>query len=176
MCKDPQRRILSSRGLYINDSVYQVMQNANGKGALLFFEGYNEVSESQRSEDSVFQKLLRKELIPQAAIAVSSRPIASKILCEHFTGQVQQYIEILGFAHENIQAYVSSACMDNPTLKESFDEYLSCHPFIYSVMYVPLYCSIITVLYLMHWNNGKKEFLPKTLTEIYTALVAYLLQ
>ena len=161
---------------YINDSVYQVMQNANGKGALLFFEGYDEVSESQRSEDSVFQKLLRKELLPQAAIAVSSRPIASKTLCEHFTGQVQQHIEILGFAHENIQAYVSSACMDNPALKESFDEYLSCHPFIYSVMYVPLYCSIITELYLMHWNNGKKEFAPKTLTEIYTALVAYLLQ
>ena len=161
---------------YINDSVYQVMQNTNGKGVLLFFEGYDEVSETQRLEDSVFQKLLRKELLPQAAIAVSSRPIASTTLCEHFTGQVQQHIEILGFAHENVEAYISSACMDNPVLKENFDEYLSCHPFIYSVMYVPLYCSIITELYLMHWNKGKKEFAPKTLTEIYTALVAYLLQ
>ena len=161
---------------YINDSVHQVIQSTNGKGILLFFEGYDEISESQRLEDSVFQKLLRKELLPQAALAISSRPIASKTLCEHFIGQVQQHIEILGFAHENIEAYVSSACKDNPVLKENFDDYLSCHPFIYSIMYVPLYCGVITELYLMHWNKGKKEFAPKTLTEIYTALVVYLLQ
>ena len=161
---------------YINESVHQVVQSTNGKGILLFFEGYDEVSESQRLEDSVFQKLLRKELLPQAAIAISSRPIASKTLCEHFIGQVQQHIEILGFARENIEAYVSSACKDNPVLKENFDEYLSCHPFIYSVMYVPLYCSVIAELYLMYWNKGKKAFAPKTLTEIYTALVVYLLQ
>ena len=43
-------------------------------------------------------------------------------------------------------------------------------------MYVPLYCSVIAELYLMYWNKGKKAFAPKTLTEIYTALVVYLLQ
>ena len=161
---------------YINDNMHQVVQNADGKGVLLLFEGFDEVSESQKSEDSIFQKLLRREILPQAALAVSSRPIASKTLCEQFLGQVQQHIEILGFTQENIEAYISSACSENAALKEDLGEYLSCHPFIFSIMYVPLYCSIVTELYLMHWKKDNKELVPKTLTETYSALVMYLLQ
>lgn len=161
---------------YVSESVSQLLYDTDGKGVLLLFEGYDEISDSQQSEDSVFQQILRKELLSQAAIIVSSRPIASQTLCEHFRGQIQQHIEILGFSHDNIEAYVASACSENPPLKDDFDQYLSSHPFTYSVMYVPLYCSIITELYYTHWSTGKKEFAPKTLTEIYTALIFHLLQ
>lgn len=161
---------------YVSELVSKLLYDTDGKGVLLLFEGYDEISDSQQSEDSVFQQILRKELLPQAGIIVSSRPIASQTLCEHFRGQIQQHIEILGFSRDNIEAYVASACSENQTLKDDFDQYLSCHPFTYSVMYVPLYCSIITELYYTHWSTGKKEFVPKTLTEIYTALVLHLLQ
>ena len=161
---------------YINDNIYRVVQNTDGQGVLLLFEGYDEVSESQKSEDSIFQKLLRREFLPQAALVVSSRPIASKTLCEQFLGQIQQHIEILGFTQENIEAYISSACSENAALKEDLEEYLSCHPFIFSIMYIPLYCSIVTELYLMHWRKDNKELVPKTLTETYSTLVMYLLQ
>lgn len=161
---------------YVSESISQLFRDTDGKGVLLLFEGYDEISDFQRCEDSVFQQLLRKELLPQAAIIVTSRPIASQTLCEHFRGQIEQHVEVLGFSQDNIYAYVASACSDNTALKDDFDHYLSCHPFVYSVMYVPLYCSIITELYYIHWSTGKKEFAPKTLTEIYTTLVMHLLQ
>ena len=160
----------------VSQATCQLLTETDGKDILLFFDGYDEISESQQADDSVFQKLLRKELLPQAGIIVSSRPIASQSLCEQFRGQVDQHIEITGFNQENIRAYVASACSDNPQLNEDLDHYLACHPFIFSAMYVPLYCSIITELYSIHWEKGEKEFAPKTLTEVYTRLVLHLLQ
>ena len=161
---------------YVSSSVCQALSCTDGKDVLLFFEGYDEVTQLQLEDDSIFQKLLRKELLPYAGIMVSSRPIASKTLCEHFRGQIQQHIQIVGFTQDDITAYIASACSENPKLKNELEDYLICHPFIYSVMYVPLYCSIITELYSVNWNKGEKRFAPKTLTDIYKALVKHLLQ
>jgi hypothetical protein len=161
---------------YVSNAVCQALNRVEGKNVLLFFEGYDEVTSLQLQSDSIFQKLLRKELLPYAGIIVSSRPILSKNLCEQFRGQVQQHIQILGFTPDEIDAYISSACSENPKLKNELEGYLSYHPFIYSVMYVPLYCSIIIELYSIYWNKGEKKFAPRTLTDIYKMLVMHLLQ
>ena len=160
----------------VSASVCQQLQETEGKGVLLLFEGYDEISASQQLSTSIFQKLLRKEVLPQAGIVVSSRPVASQTLCEHFRSQVEQHIQIIGFTRENIDTYVASACSGNGQLKEDFDWYLARHPFIFSMMYVPLYCSVITELYYTYWDKGRKEFAPKTLTSVYSSLILHLLQ
>lgn len=161
---------------FVSNSVCQTLNNVDGKNVLLFFEGYDEISHSQLEDECIFQKLLRKEVLPYAGIIVSSRPIATKSLCEHFLGQIQQHIQIVGFTSDDITAYITSACSENPRLKNEFESYLSLHPFVYSIMYVPLYCSIIAELYSVHWNKGTMKFAPKTLTDVYNALVMHLLQ
>ena len=40
---------------------------------------------------------------------------------------------------------------------------------------IPLQCSLITELYASEWERAGKHFAPKTLTELYTALVQTLL-
>ena len=47
---------------------------------LLLFDGYDELSEGQRSKLSVFQKVLSKQLLHQATVVVTSRPFATKSL------------------------------------------------------------------------------------------------
>ena len=69
---------------HVSTSVCKLLHDTDGRGILLLFEGYDEISESQQLDDSIFQKLLRKELLPQAGVVVSSRPIASQTLCEQF--------------------------------------------------------------------------------------------
>ena len=63
--------------------------------------------------------------------------------------------------------YIIAACEDNPALLQSFKSYLDCHPFVSSCMYNPLHCSMVTELYVCHWEEGKKASAPKTLTELY---------
>ena len=42
---------------------------------------------------------------------------------------------------------------------ESFPSYLSCHPFVYSAMYNPLHCALISQLYIIHWEKERKSLL-----------------
>ena len=147
-----------------------------GEGLLLILDGYDELSDSQREFTSIIQQLMSRELLCKATLMVTSRPIATRTLHSEFLQSIDQHIEVLGFTEENISEYIHSACRNKPDEMESdFKSYLSSHPFSFSIMFNPLQCAIVTDLYLSHWNNEKKRFAPKTLTELYTGLFHTLL-
>ena len=81
----------------------------------------------------------------------------------------------MGFGREDIDEYITAACGDKQEILKAFQSYLSCHPFVYSAMYNPLHCALISQLYIMHWEKGQKEFAPRTLTELYESLTMSLL-
>ena len=151
------------------------MINQNGEGMLLLLDGYDELSESQKDVNSVFQWLIRREVLSSATVVVTSRPLATSILPDKFIQSIDQHIEVLGFTEENIAEYIQSVCGDKPELAEHFRMYLSSHPFLSSLMYNPLQCAIVTDLYCSYWERGDKGFAPKTITELYTCLVHTLL-
>ena len=43
-------------------------------------------------------------------------------------------------------------------------------------MYIPLHCALVTDLYQTYWRKGKKEFAPKTITQLYTRFIHSLLE
>ena len=147
----------------------------DGEGMLLILDGYDELTTKQRKSGSVIQWLMRKKLLYQATLMVTSRPLATRTLHPDFLNSIEQHIEVLGFTEGDIKAFINSACGDNPELVEDFQEYLSCHPFSSSLMFNPLQCAIVTDIYCSYWRNGDKGFAPKTLTELYTGLVHTLL-
>ena len=148
----------------------------NGEGMLLILDGYDELSNSQRHFKSAIQKLMSRELLCQASLMVTSRPLATRTLHHsEFHRSIDQHIEVLGFTEKNIGEYINSACADKPELVSDFNSYLSSHPFSSSLMFNPLHCAIVTDLYRSHWERGNKGFAPKTLTELYTGLVHTLL-
>ena len=148
----------------------------NGKGMLLILDGYDELSDNQRHFKSAIQKLMSRELLCQATLMVTSRPLATRTLHHsEFHQSIDQHIEVLGFTEKNIGEYINSACGDKPELVSDFNSYLSSHPFSSSLMFNPLQCAIVTDLYRSHWESGNKGFAPKTLTELYTGLVHTLL-
>ena len=148
----------------------------NGEGMLLILDGYDELSDNQRHFKSAIQKLMSRELLCQATLMVTSRPLATRTLHHsEFHQSIDQHIEVLGFTEKNIGEYIKSACGDKPELVSDFNSYLSSHPFSSSLMFNPLQCAIVTDLYRSHWESGNKGFAPKTLTELYTGLVHTLL-
>ena len=147
----------------------------DGEGMLLILDGYDELTTKQRESGSVIQWLMSRELLCEATLMVTSRPLATRTLHPNFQQSIDQHIEVLGFTEKNIEEYINSACGDKPELVEDFKEYLSSHPFSSSLMFNPLQCAIVTDLYHSHWQCGDKGFAPKTLTELYTGLVHTLL-
>ena len=161
----------------IREAICLEIEEREGENVLLIFDGYDELSDDQRT-DSIFIRLLRRQSreLRKATVVVSSRPFATKTLPHQFKNSLDQHVEIVGFNEQDIETYLTSACENNPDLLRDLKSYISTQAFISSVLYNPLHCTILTELYLQYWQRGEKGFAPSTLTQLYEALVLNLLR
>ena len=102
--------------------------------------------------------------------------MATATLPDAFKDHTQQHIEVVGFTKRDIDKYIKCKFNDNSDLLQNFKEYISSHQFILTLMYVPLHCAIVTDLYQMYWRKGKRDFAPKTVTQLYTCFLHSLLE
>ena len=167
--------LLYSGNAATTDKICEHILRSQGEGILLLLDGCDELSLRQHPDDSMFWKVINRELLPFSTLLVTSRPFTTKRLGLTFTQSVDQHIEILGFRKEDIRDYILASLGDNASLLQDFKYYLASHPFAHSVMYIPLHCGIVTEIYRANWRKGGKGFTPKTLTELYTSLVRTLL-
>ena len=143
-----------------------------GKGLLLLLEGFDELPTDLRTEQSLFMRIITGLEVPEATVIITSRPSASGILLATCRNDISQHIEIIGFTPEDVQCYIMTAFEDDPSLQSGLQEYLSCYPHIQSLMYIPLNCAIVTQVYR---NSVKYNFIPKSISNLYTSLVRSLL-
>ena len=156
----------------IKQEVLEHIASVDGRGVFLVLEGYDELTEDQRTEGSILNKLLIGDSLPKATIMVTSRPLASDSLCSEFRESVDQHIEVLGFNDEDIKSYVEKACQKQPQILPDLLSYIASNPFVSSVMYIPLQCVILTALYIEKWKKNKGSlYAPTTLTQLYTDLL-----
>ena len=171
-----EAKSLSDLFHHSNDSIKQEVlehiTSVDGRGVFLVLEGYDELTEDQRTEGSILNKLLTGYYLPKATIMVTSRPLASDSLCPEFRESVHQHIEVLGFNDEDIKSYVEKACQKQPQILPDLLSYIASNPFVSSVMYIPLQCVILTALYIEKWKKKKGGlYAPTTLTQLYTDLL-----
>ena len=157
----------------IRQAAVEEIQRTGGKSVLLLFEGYDELPEELRTENSIFLDVISGRELPEATVLITSRPWVSEFLHRDYKGCISQHIEILGFTKDNIQSYLESTIPDDPSLLADLKKYISCYPHINSLMYIPLNSAIVVEVYR---NSRKDETLvPKTMTELYSSLVRSLL-
>ena len=150
------------------DVAKEVIRN-NGKSVLLLFEGFDELPRKLQTEESIFLDILCRRKLPKATVLITSRPSATKFLHSIFKANIDQHIEILGFTTADVQSYVKSVIKDQQ-LHTEFTQYLKCYPHIRGLMYVPLNAVIVTEIYKTTKLDKSHEFIPTTLTELYTSL------
>ena len=160
----------------VNEIVFDYICDGLGEKLLIIFDGYDELSKFQQTETSIFNQILESTLLPSASVIVTSRPVATATLPDTFKDHIQQHIEVVGFTKRDIDEYIKCKFSNNSNLLKSFKEYISSHQFILTLMYVPLHCAIVTDLYQMYWRKGKREFAPKTITQLYTCFLHSLLE
>ena len=168
--RDPEVREVSTiADLFPNSSadLHKEMIDAHGEKCCILLDGFDELPEDKRKNESFFMKLLTGKLLPLATVIVTSRPWATNNFVRRYRQCISQHIEIVGFTRENVDTYVTQAFPEE-TERSAFQQYLKRYPYIRSVMYIPLNCAIVVEVFR---ESGSIEDAPKTLTQLYTELV-----
>ena len=157
----------------IQQAAVEEIQDTGGEGVLLLFEGYDELPEELRTENSIFLNVITGKELQEATVLITSRPWASEYLHRKCKRHISQHIEILGFTKADIQSYLESTTANDPSLLEGLKKYISCYPHIGGLMYIPLNSAIVVEIYRK--SRKDETLVPKTMTELYSSLVRSLL-
>ena len=154
----------------VSEAVSLELLNTHGFHALLILEGYDELPERCRLDQSLFPQLIAGKVLPLATIMVTSCPWATGSISHG--NRIYQHIEILGFTSQQITQYIESTLP--PDQVSDLSLYLDRHPQIRMCMYIPLNSAIVVTVY-QESQAGTVCALPTTRTELYTALACTLL-
>ena len=150
----------------LHQAVVRHLESGHGLNTLIILEGFDELPDACRSEESVFLQLICGKLLPSATVMVTSRPWATKTLIMDYS--LFQHIEILGFTSDQIVSHIRSVLPEDEA--KDLEAYISNHPQIRGCMYIPLNTVIVLSVF-----KERQASMPTTLTELYTAVVQTLL-
>ena len=156
----------------IKNAMITFVKETCGRGVLIIFDGFDELSlaERQCSSDSepLCLKILKGEVLNECAVVITSRPYASGPVQE--LQSVNRHIEVLGFTKEKIHMCIKER-IKNEAKAEQLCAELEDRLDIASICQIPLNCSIILFVYEM---GGYR--LPDTLTELYELFILHSLK
>ena len=132
----------------------------SGEDLALLLDGYDEYPETLQ-KDSLIADVLKRKVLPQCSLIVSSRPHASVNLRKQATIRV----DILGFTEDDRECYVKNVLQDEPLKTDELMQYLRSHLTISGLCFVPFNMAVLVYLY----QQGIP--LPKNSTELYSYFI-----
>ena len=149
------------------------VHESHGQCLLLVLDGFDQVPHSFH-EDSVLKSILRRQLLPECTIILTTRPSAKATLESVCQPQVDKQVEIIGFTEEERVRYITEVFSKEPELQANFLKYMFLVPHIKSMMYIPLNCAIIAQVY-SESQSSHHLAIPRTRTQLYKVLAHSLL-
>ena len=138
--------------------VTEWLKRSYGKGLLIIFDGWNELS-TQLRQSSLPTAIICKQLLHKCSVIVTSRSYASSSLLE--ITSVNKHVQVMGFLEEEINTVIKGTLENNPQIAQKLIGELKIRNDVQSLCYVPLICSIVILVYRKLGN------LPTTLTQLY---------
>ena len=143
----------------VSSDLLRFVKESRGKNIAFILDGFDEFPASTQRK-SFIEILVEKNeelglIVYKSTVVVTSRPSATLFLHEI----VDRRIEILGFAKEERENYISLSLKNLPDEKQELQTYLTHHPMINNLCYIPLHLAILLYLF----EKGSK---PDTLTEM----------
>ena len=148
--------------------VLEHIEETGGEGNLLVSDGFDELSEKERTQHSLFLDIIRGNVLPKCSVIVSSRPYASQMLQQ--MKSITHHVEIVGFTEEQIKKCIRQNITDKPKAEELIQQ-LKQRLDILSLCYTPLNAAITLYVY-----KQEEHTLPTTLTQLYTLYILHSLK
>uniref|UniRef100_A0A2K6FH50 NACHT, LRR and PYD domains-containing protein 3 n=1 Tax=Propithecus coquereli TaxID=379532 RepID=A0A2K6FH50_PROCO len=173
-CPDPNppvQKIISkpSRILFLMDG-FDELQGAFDEhvGALC--------TDWQKAErgDILLSSLIRKKLLPEASLLITTRPVALEKL-QHLLDH-PRHIEILGFSEAKRKEYFFKYFSDEAQAREAF-RLIQENEVLFTMCFIPLVCWIVCTGLKQQMESGKSlAQTSKTTTAVYVFFLSSLLQ
>jgi hypothetical protein len=144
------------------------VKERSGDGVLIIFDGFDELSSYERSEQSLFLDVCEGKVLPKCAVVITSRPYASRSIQE--LTSINRHVEVLGFTDKQVEMCIRQKLIDGDKAEELCTE-LKDRLDVASICQIPLNCAI--VLYVYEQENYS---LPRTLTELYELFILHSLK
>ena len=148
--------------------VVEHIKKTGGEGNLLVSDGFDELSEKERTQHSLFLDIIRGKVLPKCSVIVSSRPYASQMLQK--MKSITHHVEIVGFTEKQIKECIRQNITDKPKAEELIEQ-LKQRLDILSLCYTPLNAAITLYVY-----KQEEHTLPTTLTQLYTLYILHSLK
>ena len=139
-------------------SVVDWITRRDGKGLLIIFDGWDELSERNR-QTSLAAKIIRREKFFYCSVVVTSRTYASASLLK--VPSIDRHVEVVGFSEDEVKEVIRGTLREDPDQAQKLIEHLEIRGDALSLCYIPLICSIVISV-----CRTKDEF-PATLTGLY---------
>ena len=134
-----------------------------GAKIMLIFDGFDELSLSQRKEGSLLLDIICGEKLLHCSVIVTSRPYASetiqKLRC------LSRHVEVLRFTEQQIERCITNSIPDIEKAQALIQQLRERQDLI-SLCYIPLNCSIMVFVYTYKFYT-----LPDTITQLYEAFL-----
>ena len=137
------------------------LSKGEGEGAVIIFDGFDELSEENR-KNSIIVDIINRRILAKSCLVITSRPTASSNL----HGSVDRRVEIVGFTEEDRLNYIQTALEGKNEQVKALQHYLQSNPTINALCYIPLNMTILLCL-----AEDGIDTLPKTQTEMYKKFI-----
>jgi len=131
-----------------------------GANIMLIFDGFDELSLSQRKE---LLNIICGEKLLHCSVIVTSRPYASEAIQR--LRCLSRHVEVLGFTEQQIEHCITNSIADTEKAQALIQQLRERQDLI-SLCYIPLNCSIMVFVY-----KHKFYTLPDTITQLYEAFL-----
>ena len=125
----------------VSASCDQLLDNG-GKELALLLDGFDELPECLQNS-SLIANIIKRHVLPQCGLVLSSRPHASK----KFHNKATLIVEILGFTEEDRKKCIEQAFQGTPDKIEKLSQYLDDHVNTNSLCFVPFNMIVLLFLY-----------------------------
>ena len=150
----------------LQSQIIDDLVRSQGKELLIVMDGLDELPEYCLHESSVFSRLINGTSLPRATLLITSLPSSFPTV---LMPNISYCVEILGFTNQSIED--NAECMlkgsDRSDNTSRFMQYLSMHPKVKKMLFIPLYSAIVSELYRKCRRTKKSQ---PTITEICTSL------
>ncbi|XP_058917708.1 NACHT, LRR and PYD domains-containing protein 3 [Kogia breviceps] len=124
--------------------------------------------------DILLSSLIRKRLLPEASLLITTRPVALEKL-QHLLGRAR-HVEILGFSEVKKKEYFFKYFSDKQQAREAF-RLIQENEILFTMCFIPLVCWIVCTGLKQQMDSGKSlARTSKTTTAVYIFFLSSLLQ
>ena len=164
---NPQMKLITNVGMLVNcfienstlaDKITNWLVETDGKYLTVVLDGYDEVSESDRS--SLINDIINSQVLTSCGVVLTSRRAAFSDLHKI----VDCRAEVLGYTHQNKKDIIQHALQDQED--KDFNSFLQSNPLLDALCCTPLTLSILLCL-----SENAVGTLPNTQTKLFEKFI-----